>query len=55
MKIILDTNIIISALVRNSFTREIIMLSEDEFYYLKMNSIILKKHLMRLKNTNLLS
>jgi len=51
MKIILDTNIIISALIRDSFTRKIILQSGFEFYFpditlaeiRKYETMILKK------------
>ncbi len=51
MKIILDTNILISALIKDSISRQIILLSANEFYYLreslkeieKYKSLILEK------------
>jgi len=33
MKIVLDVNVIISALIKNSITREILVKSEHEFYF----------------------
>lgn len=33
MRIILDTNVLISALIKDSFSRAIILLSGEEFYY----------------------
>ena len=52
MKIIVDTNIIISALIADSLTRKIIMKSELEFYYpdIGLNEIIKYKHLILQKS-----
>ncbi|MCK5107889.1 MAG: hypothetical protein KAQ83_04125 [Nanoarchaeota archaeon] len=44
MKIILDTNIILSALIKNSITREIIVKSEWDFYYPKLALSEIKKY-----------
>jgi len=58
MKVILDTNILISALIRNSITRKIIFTSYLDFYYPKQSieevyrhkNLILKKSGMTSKN-----
>ena len=54
MKIVLDTNILISALIRDSITRKILLTSEATFYYpkeafhevRKYKSLILEKSKM---------
>jgi predicted nucleic acid-binding protein len=44
MKIIIDTNILLSALIKNSTTRKILIRSDWEFYYPKISLNEIKKH-----------
>lgn len=44
MRIVLDTNVIMSALIKDSITREIIMKSGFDFYYPKISLRELEKH-----------
>ena len=44
MKIVLDTNILISALIKDSITRKIIFESNSEFYYPETSLHELRKH-----------
>lgn len=44
MKIIIDTNILMSALIKDSLTREIILKSDFDFYYPELSFGELKKY-----------
>ena len=45
MKLIIDTNILISSLLKNSTTRELLLNESFEFYLPEMVMIELKKYL----------
>lgn len=49
MKLIVDANIIFSALIKNATTREIILLSTYEFYIPEFIFTELKKHFLELE------
>ena len=44
MKIILDTNVLLSALIKNSFTRKLIIDSDWEFYYPEESQFEIRKY-----------